>query len=256
MADGDSTRHDDPSAPDLDEHAGPFRDAEQWLAEQGIDREPIRVDPGDEDDRPPPSAREAARLAEEPPPEAPGPGGDDTDEQPGDEDTGGQRGELQDEVAEAVATARRSTAQAPKSEAQLADRLRDKGYPDVVVDLAMQRCREEGIVDDRAYAEAFVDERKAKGHGPFRIRKDLEKRGFERPLIEEVLAPLEEQDLEARAFDVAMEKARASQTADAETAFRRIVGYVARRGYPEALARKVARQAVFADRQDREAAER
>jgi hypothetical protein len=41
---------------------------------------------------------------------------------------------------------------------------------------------------------------------------------------------------------------------ETETAYRRVVGYVARRGYPEALARKVAREAVFASRDAQRAA--
>lgn len=233
-----------------------FRDAEDWLAERGIERDPIRVptQPApDEDHRTPVSPREAARLATEAaslPHQQPEVAdlaqqrADAGDIPPPDETTG----DLQEEVAKAVAYARRSTAQAPKSEGRLRERLVEREYPDVVIRLALERCRAEGLVDDPAMAAALIEERRAKGHAPFRIRRDLEQRGFERPLLDRLLAPYEAEDPEAQAFEVATRKAARLSHVDAETAFRRTAGFVARRGYPESLARKVAREAVFSAR--------
>lgn len=216
----------------------PFRDAEAWLASQGVERDPLRVapDPAGEAARAPVSPREAQRLATEAASVPPDRTADPAEP---------ERPELQDQVSAAVAYARRSTAQAPKSEARLRDKLAGRDYPEIVIRLAMQRCRDEGIVDDEAYAKAFAEERRAKGHAPFRIRVDLSKRGFPDALIDRVLARFEAQDPEAQALELAVRKARSLGSVDAETAFRRTVGYVARRGYTEGVARKVAREAVF-----------
>lgn len=232
-----------------DQHADetPYRSAEEWLADQGIRRDPIRVAPRPEDreaqpdGRPPVSAREAAQLATEAPPPAPEVA-----------DTGGGQAtqDLGDQVAEALAYALRSTAQAPKSEGRLAQKLAAREYPQVVIDLTLEKCRQQGIVDDEAMAAAFVDERRRKGHAPFRIRVDLGKRGFPDDLVDRLLAPLEQQDPEAQALDVATRKASGLRHVDAETAYRRTVAYVARRGYTEGIARKVAREAVYAARDE------
>lgn len=242
----------------------PFRSAEDFLAERGVERRPIRVtapepSPG-EPGRTDVSAREAARLATETPPAppAPHPGAGEASASPSAPDAAGDETDagsgdpprdLGDEVARAVAYARRSTAQAPKSEAKLRDKLAARDHPAIVIDRALERCRAEGIVDDAAYVAAFVDERRRKGHAPFRIQQDLRKRGFDDDLIARALEPVEAQDREAQAFDAARGKARSLRSVEADAAFRRLVAYLARRGYPEGLARKVAREVIYADRE-------
>lgn len=234
----------------------PFRDAESWLADRGIRRDPLVVappEPGADDGRTDVSPREAARLATEAPPPPPAePASGEPASASGEEGPGvdaDQAADLQDLVAQAVAFARRSTAQAPKSEQRLRERLEGRDLPDVVVRLALERCREEGIVDDVAMARAFAAERRAKGHAPFRIRVDLGKRGFPDALIDQVLASYESEDPEAQALELAVRKARSLAHLETEAAFRRTVGYVARRGYTESVARKVAREAVFDSRE-------
>ena len=243
----------------------PFRDAEAWLAERGVRRDPLHVRPADESateappagDGPAPpgappaevSAREAMRLAE---------AGADEAVRAADQDAADpqRRTEprLEDEVAEAVAFVRRSTANAPQAEGRLAAKLADRGWPPAVVDQALARCRQAGLVDDDAMAAALVDEGRRKGHAATRLRSDLQRRGLAADVIERVLAPLADEDPEAAAFAVARQKADTLTGVSAETAFRRIVGHLARRGHPEALARKVARAAVFDARDEQRVA--
>ena len=60
------------------------------------------------------------------------------------------------------------------------------------------------------------------------------------------------EDPEAVAFEVARRKAGSYAHLEPEAAYRRLVGYLARRGHAEGLARKVARQVVWVEReQDR-----
>lgn len=247
----------------------PFRDAEAWLAERGVRRDPLHVrpdtpagadasaadeapgadDPTDTDvdavdpapTGAPVSPREAARLAEA--------GDDETlraaDERAADPPRSPEVPRLEDEVADAVAFVRRSTANAPQAEGRLATKLAERGWSDAVVGQALQRCRAAGLVDDDAMAAALVEEGRRKGHAPTRLRADLRRRGLGEDAIEQALVPVENEDPEAAAFEVARRRADTLTGVDAETAFRRIVAHLARRGHPEALARKVARAAVF-----------
>jgi regulatory protein len=236
----------------------PFRDAEAWLAARGVPREPIRLeaaDPGADTDEPvtaaPPPAggtaevrpREAVQLAQQVAADAAVVAAERAAVP-----TGGEG--LEDEVARAVAFVRRSTAAAPQAEGRLRQKLSERGHPTVVTDLALTQARREGLVDDAAMVAALVDERRRAGHAPARIRRDLRARGFEDAELDPALAAAEAEDQEAAAFAVASERAARLTAAPVEAAYRRVAAHVARRGYPESLARKVARAAVFASRED------
>lgn len=237
----------------------PFRDAEAWLAERGVRRDPLHVRPAEEPTPATPSAgappdgdaSAVAPSAEVTAPEAARLARASADEsvRAADEDASDprRRGEprLEDEVAEAVAFVRRSTANAPQAEGRLAAKLAERGWPEAVVEQALQRCRASGLVDDDAMAAALVEEGRRKGHAETRLRADLRRRELSEEVIERALAPLADEDPEAAAFAVARQKADTLTGVSAEAAFRRIVGHLARRGHPEALARKVARAAVF-----------
>jgi regulatory protein len=251
------------------------RDAETWLAERGIDRQPFRLTPttdevatvgqateteaegrvdqprpatpaADPTDAhgPAPSAREAALLARTGAEEAELRAAEREAQRP----VGGPS--LSDDVSEALQFIRRSTTNAPQSVGRLRSKLEDRDTPAAAIDLAVERAHAEGLVDDEAMVAALIEERRAKGHAPRRLRDDLRKRGFDRATIDRALAPIEAEDPEAAAFDVARARAERLTGVAAETAVRRVVGHLARRGYPEGLARKVAREAVFTTRDE------
>lgn len=251
-----------------------FRDAEAFLAELGIERDPINVPlkepeppalsaddqtpdaaPTDGAHGPEPSIRELAQLADEQPAVAPGDGlgspvVDDPDipnEVPA---------PLEDEVARAMNYIRRSVAGAPATEKKLRDRLADRGAPPAAIAEAILQARRERLVDDPAMAAALMGEWLDKGHAPFRIKQDLRKRGIPDPVIDQVLDQHDHEDPEARAFDVAQEVAARYRRLEPEAQFRRLVGHLERRGHAPAIARKVAREVVFADREDERTATR
>ncbi|MCC5947299.1 MAG: RecX family transcriptional regulator [Nitriliruptoraceae bacterium] len=197
-----------------------------------------------------PSARDVGRLA--------GQAAADAAQRQGDADALPDPGSssLESDIAQAVAFVRNSTAAAPQSEARLRGKLFERGSSAVVVEHALDRARRERLIDDVALAAALVEERRAKGHAPARLRRDLRDRGFTDEVLDRVLERAEAEDPEAAAFAIATSRAARLTALPADTAFRRIVGYLARRGYPEGLARKVAREAVFSTRDDQRIAGR
>ncbi len=160
-----------------------------------------------------------------------------------------QRPSLGDDVSIAMAYIRSATASTPMAEGRLRRRLNERETPGKVIDLALQRARDEGLVDDDAFASALVREWHDKGHAGARIRNDLYTRGFDRQVVERVVAAIESPDPEAAAFAVAKERAESLRALEPEVAFRRLVAHVARRGHGEGLARKVARQVLWTDRE-------
>ncbi len=225
-----------------DDEATEFRSAEDWLAQRGISREPIRVDTSTLPPAPPPAPTPAA--------------GDTTAEVAGPEDNPDADGDdapefepLEDAVARAVNFIRRSTAAQPASEGRLRDKLQQRDTRTRVIDLALEQARRERLVDDHALVHALAEERRAKGHAATRIRMDLRTRGLPDELIDQALASTEREDPEAVAFGVGRAKAPSYAHLEPEAAFRRLVGYLARRGHAEGLARKVAREVVYVERE-------
>lgn len=235
-----------------------FRSAEAWLRERGVRPEPLTTSP--------PGAQRAATKADTASPEPAETGNgrhaqtltqtarDDEGEGP---DGGADvPSTLQDDVAVAMGFLRRSANAAPQSEGRLRDKLIERGCSRQVIDLALSRARRERLVDDDALAAALVEERRRRGHAPARIRRDLRARGFDDAVLAEALKPAEAEDLDAAAFAVALQKAERTTGVAADAALRRVVSHVQRRGYPDGVARKVAREAVFSTRQDERTAER
>lgn len=71
---------------------------------------------------------------------------------------------------------------------ELARKLRQRGAPDELIETALARLAEQGLLSDERYLESFVRKRALAGHGPLRIREELSRSGASRPAIESALA--------------------------------------------------------------------
>ncbi len=71
---------------------------------------------------------------------------------------------------------------------QLSDKLLARGYPRQEIDEALQRLASEGLQSDRRFAEAWLRQRRERGYGPARIRRELAERGVSSELIDAVMA--------------------------------------------------------------------
>jgi SOS response regulatory protein OraA/RecX len=232
-------------------------DAERWLASRGVRREPLFV-PGP-DETPAPSGPIGSPVAD-PAPELIGPprGAADGLQLPADDGPDGVEADPSsaNSVGAALAFIRRSTANAPQSEGRLRTKLADRAFSDPVVDEALREARRERLVDDEALLAALIAERRARGHADVRLRRDLRDRGFTGTQVDEALTRHAATDPSAAAFALAREQAARHRAVDAEAAVRRTVGFLVRRGHSEGLARKAARDAVYADRETQEIAGR
>jgi regulatory protein len=62
---------------------------------------------------------------------------------------------------------------------ELAQKLRQRGYPSETVAAVTDELRAEGLLSDERFAEEFVRSRRGQGFGPLRIRADLGRRGVD-----------------------------------------------------------------------------
>jgi len=70
---------------------------------------------------------------------------------------------------------------------ELTRKLRQRGACPEMIDIALDRLTEEGLLSESRYLESFINYRARAGYGPLRIREELSQRGLSRGDIEEAL---------------------------------------------------------------------
>ena len=158
--------------------------------------------------------------------------------------------ELPDADPESVARAicLRQLTLAPRTRAQLAEKLHERGVPEEAAERVLDRFAEVGLVDDAAYAEAWVRSRHS-GRGLARraLAHELRGRGVADETVAEAverLAPEEELET-ARALVARRLPGTHGLSPEART--RRLAGMLARKGYPAGVVWRVVGEAVAAD---------
>lgn len=153
-------------------------------------------------------------------------------------------------VASALRFVLRSTRARPQTEAELRAKLRSRDHPDDVIDAAIARATELGAIDDAAFARAWVNDRGVgRGYSALRVREELRRRSVPEGVIDEAMGVLETRDDLSVATELARSRAQRMPAAlEPEAVARRLLGFLARRGYPEGLSRRVAIQVSGLDR--------
>ena len=115
----------------------------------------------------------------------------------------------------------------------LGRRLQRKGHPRPAVDAALERVAQLGLLDDGAFAHTYVETRAARGRGPSRLTRDLLSMGVERALIDRALAAQWPEGSDRSSVPLALAEKRAAQLGSLprQTKRRRLVAYLARRGF-------------------------
>ena len=119
------------------------------------------------------------------------------------------------------------------AKADLGRRLQRKGHPRPAVEAALERVAQLGLLDDAAYAQTYVETRAARGRGPSRLTRDLLSMGVERGLIDRALAAHWPEGSDQSSVPMALAQKRAAQLGSLprQTKRRRLVAYLARRGF-------------------------
>ena len=160
--------------------------------------------------------------------------------------------EKPEEPAEPSALAReiclRQLSHGPRTAAQLAAAMARKGIEEDVANEVLERFTDVGLIDDVAFAEAWVESRHA-GRGLARraLAHELRTRGVDTAVIAVAVAELDpERELEtARAL--AVKRLASTRGLETPARFRRVASLLARKGYSEAVAYRVIREALEAE---------
>lgn len=134
--------------------------------------------------------------------------------------------------------------------ADLLRRLRRRGHPEGAAEFALERLDAMGLLDDLRYARTYVETRAERGRGPLRLKRDLLALGVQGSVIEAALRTRwPSGDVEPdvpRAL--ALRRSRQLGELPRLTKRRRLLAYLARRGYTGRSASEAVTQALAADR--------
>lgn len=158
-----------------------------------------------------------------------------------------------DPEAVARAICLRALTGAAKTRRQLEELLARKGVPAEAAAAVLDRFGEVGLIDDAAFARAWVNSRQA-GRGLSRraLKAELRAKGVDAEDAEEALALVDDQDEWDAARRLVARRVGGMRRLDRETAHRRLLGMLARKGYGSGLAGIVVREALDAEWADAE----
>ncbi|MFE7193227.1 recombination regulator RecX [Kitasatospora sp. NPDC057595] len=176
-------------------------------------------------------------------------GGDDGGAGADERSGGGARRGRAEEPADPESRARdiclRLLTGAAKTRKQLADALRKREIPDEVAEEVLTRLEEVGLIDDAAFARAWVESRHSvRGLSRRALAQELRTKGVTGELAEQALAQLDPDDETEAARALVERRLRTTRGLERQTRTRRLVGMLARRGYSEGLAFRVVREAL------------
>jgi len=140
---------------------------------------------------------------------------------------------------------------APKTRQQLADLLADRDVPDDAAEAVLDRLAEVGLIDDEAFAQAWVTSRQA-GRGLARraLKAELRAKGVDDDVAATAVEAVDDDDERETARRLVERKIPGMRRLDRATATRRLMGMLARKGYSGGLAAGVVREALDADGAD------
>ncbi len=136
----------------------------------------------------------------------------------------------------------------PRTRTELATALRQRGVAADVAAEVLDRYSEVGIIDDQAFARAWVSSRHhGRGLAKRALATELRQKGVDDEAAGAALAELDPETEAATARALVERKLRSTPSGTADAQIRRLVGMLARKGYPPGLAIRVVRE-VLAER--------
>ena len=127
---------------------------------------------------------------------------------------------------------------------ELYSKLKRKRYEEEYILKAIEYCKDRNYLDDKLYAEYYVkDKTYLNKYGSVRIRYDLLKKGVSKDIIDEVL-DLDFNDEFSRALELAGKKIKSYSNDDKDAIYRKLGGFLQRKGYTYDVVTKVLREVI------------
>jgi regulatory protein len=126
----------------------------------------------------------------------------------------------------------------PRSRAETVEYLGKRGLSETQIESVVTRLERARLLDDEAFAQYWVENRERfRPRGARALRYELRTKGISETLIDAALASV---DLSASAYRAASRKAQQLSNLDEATFRKKLVGYLARRGFDYEVAQETA----------------
>ncbi len=139
-----------------------------------------------------------------------------------------------------------------RSRHELAERLRKKDVPDAIATRLLDRFEEVGLIDDEAFARMWIASRRSvgasggKGLARRALAQELRRKGVPDEVATGALDEIDPADEEVAARRLVARRLRSMSSLEPAVATRRLVGMLARKGYPPGVAFAVVKDELAA----------
>jgi regulatory protein len=117
----------------------------------------------------------------------------------------------------------------PRSESELRERLRRRHFDDDNVEAVIVNLKERGLVDDKAFAQFWKDNRQSfSPRSQWLTKLELRRKGVADDLVAEVVDAIDDDD---NAYQAALSKARSLPLSDYQSFHHRLGEFLKRRGF-------------------------
>jgi regulatory protein len=131
----------------------------------------------------------------------------------------------------------------PRTRAELASALARRGVPHDAATAVLDRFSEVGLIDDEAFANAWVDSRhRGRGLARRALSTELRRKGIDEEIATQALDQISTDDEADAARALVRRKATAMRSLPVEVRTRRLVGMLGRKGFGGSLAYQVVRE--------------
>ncbi len=129
-----------------------------------------------------------------------------------------------------------------RSEKEIYDSLKRKGYIDEHIENVISSCKDKNYINDKNFAKSFINDKiNLNKHGPERIKHELRLKGVSKEIINEVL-DYDRNDQYRLAKEIADKKMYSYRNDDKNAVYRKMSGFLQRRGFSYDIISKVVRE--------------
>ena len=125
-----------------------------------------------------------------------------------------------------------------RSVKEVRDKLVQKEFAEEIIEQVVDDLQRQKLLNDREFARRFVEARLGRANGSRKLAQELRRKGIETEIIDEVLGEFAATlDSEERAIGLLGKQAWRYRGLERDKAKRRMLGFLARRGYDAQMAR-------------------
>lgn len=129
-----------------------------------------------------------------------------------------------------------------RTEKEIKDRLTKKEYDEIIIKKTISYLKDHDFIDDKRFAEIYAEQRvKNKKLGNYRIKNELFNKGVSQEIIEDILEKYNDTEYE-RALELGKKKIKSYKNDDKQAIYRKLGGYLQRRGYSYDCVSRVLRE--------------